>query len=295
MSVDAAVARDARKVRRPIGAFALVILLLAVATALLWRGWEFYALGLDARIDHDDFRVLSPGEVVGHGYGVVGTGLMFTNLLYLVRRKLARWPLGSMRFWLDLHVVTGLVGSLLVVFHSAFQLRTPIAMVTSASLFVVVLTGVIGRYLYALSPQVDRAGLETQIDALDGLAAGLGARARSVLAENPPTDVGGGAGLIRTLLTLPRWWGESRARRRAVRALEDEIPTTVPAYERELVQKAILAVAKLGSAEVRATAAATLLRTWRGMHRFLAILMLLSVSVHIGVAWFYGYRWLWSE
>lgn len=294
MSVDGAVARDARQVRRPIGALLLVVGLCAIAGALAWRGWAFYALGLDARVDHDDFRVLSPGEIVGHGYGVVGTGLMFTNLLYLVRRKLARWPLGSMRFWLALHVVTGLVGSLLVVFHSAFQLRTPIAMVTSASLFVVVLTGVVGRYLYALSPQIDRSRLETQIDALDGLAAGLGARARAALEATPPTDLGGGAGLIATLLTLPRWWGEARARRQDVRALVRQIPPLVPDFERRLAKKAIRSVAELGAAEVRATAAATLLRTWRGMHRFLAILMLLSVSVHIGVAWFYGYRWLWS-
>ncbi|MCB9595223.1 MAG: hypothetical protein H6719_21070 [Sandaracinaceae bacterium] len=295
MSADAAVERDVRNIRRPVGAFLLVLLLLAVAGALMWRGWEFYALGLDARIDHDDFRVLSPGEVVGHGYGVIGTGLMFTNLLYLVRRKLARWPLGSMRFWLDLHVVTGLVGALLVVFHSAFQLRTPIAMVTSASLFVVVLTGVVGRYLYALSPQVDRVALETQIGALEGLVVGLGDRARERLAQNAPTDLGGNAGLIRALFTLPRWWGESRARRRELRALGDELPASVPADERVFVERAIEAVAALGAAEVRAVAAATLLRTWRGLHRFLAVLMLLSVSVHIGVAWFYGYRWLWSE
>jgi hypothetical protein len=28
------------------------------------------------------------------------------------------------------------------------------------------------------------------------------------------------------------------------------------------------------------------------MHRFFAILMLLTVALHVGVAWHYGYRWI---
>ena len=39
----------------------------------------------------------------------------------------------------------------------------------------------------------------------------------------------------------------------------------------------------------------SLLQSWRALHRLLAILLLLLVPVHVGVAWFYGYRWLWSE
>lgn len=295
MSGDAAVERAARKVRAPIGAFVLIVVLVGIGAALWWRGHGFYTLGLDARIDHDDFRVLGPGEVVGHGYGIVGTGLIFTNLLYLVRRRLARWPLGSMRFWLDLHVVTGLVGSLLIVFHSAFQLRTPIAMVTSVSLLVVVLTGVIGRYLYALSPQIDRDALETNLDALDALVSGLGLKARQTLASHTVTDLGAAAGLMKTLATLPTWWSERGARRRRIRGLVAEVPPEVSTEERVLVKRALGSVASLAGSEATTMAAATLLRTWRGLHRLLAVLMLLSVSVHIGVAWFYGYRWIWSE
>lgn len=293
MSADAAIQREVRKSRAPVGAILLVLVLLVITALLYWRGHDFYLLDLDARVDHEDFRVLGPGEEVGHGYGVVGTGLIFTNLLYLVRRKLARWPLGSMRFWLALHVVTGLVGSLLIVFHSAFQLRTPIASVTSVSLFVVVLTGVVGRYLYALTPKVDADALEARLSSLDALVSGMSARAREALAQRPITDIGAAAGLLRTLWTLPTWWAQARERRRAIAQLRDGVDLV--GDERLFLERALDSLAQLAVGEVRAIAASTLLRTWRSLHRVLAVLLLLAVSVHIVVAWFYGYRWLWSE
>jgi hypothetical protein len=37
------------------------------------------------------------------------------------------------------------------------------------------------------------------------------------------------------------------------------------------------------------------MRSWRGFHRFAAILMILLVSVHIAVAWVFGYRWIFSS
>ena len=39
-----------------------------------------------------------------------------------------------MQKWLDIHVFTGLVAAVLVSFHSAFQIRTPIAATSTASL-----------------------------------------------------------------------------------------------------------------------------------------------------------------
>jgi len=46
---------------------------------------------------------------------------------------------------------------------------------------------------------------------------------------------------------------------------------------------------------VNAILADAVLRSWRGLHRFMAILLVLSVSVHIGVAWYFGFRWIFGE
>ena len=295
MSTDARVARDARRFTAPIGIIVLVVVCSLVTAALLWRGYDFYSLGLDARVDHDDFRLLSPGEVVGHGYGIVGTALFLVNLAYVVRRRFPRLPLGPMRVWLDMHALSGLVGSLLILFHSAFQLRTPIATVTAGSLVLVVLTGFVGRYLYALSPKVDTQLQQANIDALGALVPGLGDKTRAVMERIPITDVGGSASLLFVLRTLPTWFGEGRSRRREIRGLESDRISALDSGERLLARRALRQVASLAAQEARTMAASTLLRTWRGLHRLLAVLMLLTVSVHIAVAWFYGYRWVWSE
>ena len=42
-------------------------------------------------------------------------------------------------------------------------------------------------------------------------------------------------------------------------------------------------------------AATAVLRCWRSLHRFLAIMMMTTVVVHIATAWKFGYRWIWSQ
>lgn len=133
-------------------AVALVALVAAVTALLLWRGWDFYRLPLADRPDHPDFRVLRPTGTTGHTYGLVAALLIITNLSYLLRRRIPRLALGSMRVWLDVHAATGISAALLVAFHSAFQLRSALATTTAVSLTIVVVTGIIGRFLRALLP-----------------------------------------------------------------------------------------------------------------------------------------------
>ena len=61
---------------------------------------------------------------------------------------------------------------------------------------------------------------------------------------------------------------------------------------RRLARAFFVELGDLAAAEVDTHAGAALMRSWRSLHRFLAILMIVSVSVHIGVAWFYGFRWI---
>ena len=161
---------------RRIGRWITVIVIVGLAAVLARRGFSFYRLRLSERGAHPDYRTLSPSGLIGHGYGIVGTALILTNLLYLVRRRFAKripaW-MGSVKAWLNAHVFTGLVGSVLVLFHSAFQLRTPIATVTSVSLAIVVVTGLVGLYLYALVPREGLKPLEDRLEEIEPLLPGL--------------------------------------------------------------------------------------------------------------------------
>lgn len=267
----------------------------ALAAGLLYRGLDFYELELEQRVEHADFRVLGPGGMWGHGYGIVGTALILTNLLYLLRRRFARLPVGSMKAWLDMHAFTGLAGGMLILFHSAFQARTDIALVSAISLGVVVLTGVLGRFLHFLAPAPDPTLIATNVHALEAIIKGSGARVRAALDAIEPTAVDAHASLLRTLATVPRWLSEARGARASVlRAAEHEAPIGDPAME-TVYRQTSRRLARLAGREVRAVALTAVLRSWRSVHRLLAILMVLTVPAHIVVAWLYGYRWIWSD
>jgi hypothetical protein len=269
---------------------------IAVAVALYAKGHGFYFLSLDARVDHPLFTTLRPSGFVGHGYGIVGTGIILTNLLYLVRRKLPNLPLGSMRAWLDMHVFTGLLGSELVLFHSAFQLRNAVATSSAASLSIVVVTGIVGRFLFALSPKPDAAGVENALRDLDARVPGLGGQMRAALESSRPHEPEEST-LLGWVAHLPRWWKTARMRRRQVLLVVATSPAMMKlqANEKREATKLGRAVARAGGREVRAMAAAGFLRSWRSLHRFFAILMVLAVVVHVGVAWYFGYRWIFES
>jgi len=273
-------------------AVVLVVLLLGAAGWLLFRGFEYYNLDLYQRLDHPDHQLLAPGKPIGHGYGVVGTALMLTNLFYLVRRKLARLPLGSMRAWLNLHVTTGLVGGVLVVFHSAFQTRSPIASTTMLALFAVLFTGIVGRFLYVMTPRPDLERLQSHLRVFDSVGPGMGKVIRERLAQVEPTRPRR-ASMFALIRTIPTWMREARERRQIVldAALEFELAHMT---EVRLLGAKVHESAEIAAAEVRATAAEWLLRSWRGIHRFAALLLVALVIIHIAVAWYLGYRWIFS-
>jgi hypothetical protein len=271
----------------------LFVLFIAGSTALLLRGYDFYRLSVGDRVDHPDFRMLSPSSNLGHGYGIAGTALILTNLLYLVRRRFARLSVGSLRAWLDIHVFTGLFGGMLVLFHSAFQMRSGIAIVTVGALLVVIATGLLGRYLYSLSPKPELERLRAQLDALDAVGPGMGQKLAERVAlvartQAPPPS------LLAVLATLPSWQREIR-QRRAV------IDQTIGHYARffgtevQLLAKPIADCTGIYLSEVRSAAAGALLRSWRGLHRYAALLMVLLVALHIGIAWYYGFVWVFSD
>jgi hypothetical protein len=283
-----------------VGRWITIVLLLAVGGLLLWRGFGFYRLPLADRVDHRDYRTLNPAGLIGHGYGIVGTALILSNLLYLVRRRFAKHlpdSIGSMRAWLNGHAFTGVLGSLLVVFHSAFQLRTPIATVTSLSLAIVVATGLIGFYIHALVPRAGLRPFHDRLDELRPLLPGMVECVDQYVRSAPVTTLPHDASLLRTLFTIPRWIFESRARRRGLKkaAREDKLFRVLEHNDRSLARAFADELGDLASKEVDTQAAAAMMRSWRSLHRFLAILMISSVTVHIGVAWFYGFRWIFEK
>ncbi|HEY8134643.1 MAG TPA: hypothetical protein VIF08_01285 [Candidatus Limnocylindrales bacterium] len=103
------------------------------------------------------------GDLVGHLLGIIGFTLMLlTETLYSLRKRALGRARGSMRTWLRAHIVMGIVGPYLVLLHTAWEFNGLAGLLTLMTA-IVVISGFIGRYIYAAVPRTaDGAVLEAQ-------------------------------------------------------------------------------------------------------------------------------------
>jgi len=267
--------------RQRISGFAilLTLVLLGITAVLAYRGWHYYGLSIEARRYDPDHKLLRPVGLYGNGYGWVAALLVVMNLSYLIRRLLASSKLGAMRLWLDIHVFTGMLSAVFVSFHSAFQLRNWVAIVAAASLAVVVVTGLIGRFLYALTPAADRRRLRAALDAMDVELPGHRGELTAALDALPGPAVPANASMLRSLVAIPAW-------RKAGKAREASLSRLLPPVDAQ--SRALRDVARelyrAAAGEARSAGMAALMRSWRGLHRFFALAMLAAVLLHAGIA-----------
>lgn len=122
------------------------------------RAELFFALGLIlfmavlfvlGRIYWDE-RYYVPEEGLGYWLGLVGGLMMLAAMAYgLFKHIPALRTLSWMKRWLNLHIVFGIVGPLLVLVHSTFRLGSLNAAVALISMVLVFFSGVMGRFLYS--------------------------------------------------------------------------------------------------------------------------------------------------
>jgi hypothetical protein len=109
-----------------------------VVTVVLW--W-----GKHAHLE----RYITPQRGFGYWLGITGGSCMLLLLLYSGRKRVAwlRW-MGAISAWFEFHMFLGVVGPVLILFHSNFKLGATNSNVALFSMLLVALSGVVGRYLY---------------------------------------------------------------------------------------------------------------------------------------------------
>jgi hypothetical protein len=91
----------------------------------------------------------TPRSNFGFYLGVTGSVMMLAMLAYPLRkhvRFMHRW--GSLKHWFRIHMIMGIVGPTLILFHSTFHLRSLNATIALVSMLGVVISGIIGRFVY---------------------------------------------------------------------------------------------------------------------------------------------------
>jgi hypothetical protein len=107
---------------------------------------------------------------LGYWLGIAGGTLMATLLLYPVRKRLRSMSwLGPIRHWFRMHMVFGVVGPVLILYHSNFSFGSLNDTVALACTLLVALSGLIGRYVHA-KVYVDLDGHRATLEELRGNA-----------------------------------------------------------------------------------------------------------------------------
>jgi hypothetical protein len=106
--------------------------------AVLCIGW----------LNRDD-NGLTPDSGVGYWLGIVGSSLMILLLLYPLRKRVRfSRALGTVAFWFRAHMILGVLGPVLIVWHANFKLGSINSNLALAAMLVVACSGIVGRYLY---------------------------------------------------------------------------------------------------------------------------------------------------
>jgi hypothetical protein len=122
------------------------------------------------------YRLVDAQDGFGYWLGIIGASLMAILLLYPVRKRLKfMHALGATRHWFRMHMVFGVLGPVLILYHCNFSFGSLNDTVALSCTLLVALSGLVGRYVHA----------KIHVD-LDGHRATLGqlsARARISAAD----------------------------------------------------------------------------------------------------------------
>ena len=112
-------------------------------------GYAFLVAALIAGWLLRDLNLVDPNDGLGYWLGIVGGSLMLFLLLYPAGKKstiLRR--LGVVKHWFRIHMIFGLVGPLLILYHCNFSVDAINSTVALYSMVAVAISGIIGRYFY---------------------------------------------------------------------------------------------------------------------------------------------------
>ncbi len=234
------------------------------------------------------------GELFGHSLGVIGFVLMLaTETLYSLRKRARGRAYGRLSSWLQWHIVSGIIGSYMVLLHTAWQFQGLAGVVTLLTAAVVG-SGFVGRYLYTAIPRtVD--GAELTLADLEGqLAAGAArleilARTRAAPGEPParlrlPPLAAAPGGAIASVIARPLIsWRDRAALRRALDDLGSQDQATADELRRLIDERHRL----LRQIE-RLAAARRLLALWHTVHIPIGVALFILAFVHVGAAIYYA-------
>jgi hypothetical protein len=268
----------------------LVVVWVVIAAALLLNGYAYYFGDRVQRAYTAAHALYAPTGRVGHVLGYIGALCIVVGVgMYVVRKRWHRLErAGRLSSWLQVHIFLCTMGPFLVLLHTSFKFGG-LAAISFWSMTAAVISGIIGRYIYVRIPKSLNGSfraLESVEHELHEIGAQLEDAGIPPAATSPLPQPSGVwhavmlavradftrlAELRRMRRVLARQHADAATRRRALSLLS--------ARTRVAQQVALLVPFQ------------RLFRYWHVLHLPVAILMFLTLAIHVAVAITFGYAW----
>ncbi|HEX7583299.1 MAG TPA: hypothetical protein VF373_01315 [Prolixibacteraceae bacterium] len=280
--------------------FIIFLILIAFITTfyLAHNGYSYYLLGLEDRFFHPDHQMLKPSGIWGHGFGIIGSLMIILGVaLYMLRKRIRRFSrIGILKHWLEFHIFLCVLGPVLVLYHTAFKFGGLVA-ISFWSMVAVVLSGMIGRYIYLQIPRTIEGG-EMNLNEINQIKDELNKQLTMVyhLDENVLDAI------LQTVKNRPDRSGNnllSRSiakynfERRTIREVKSIL------RKQKISGKSFKKVVRLIKEEIslnrkidRLITMQNLFKYWHVAHLPFAILMLIIMIIHVAVTLTFGARWI---
>jgi len=276
----------------------LVSIVVLAAALLFFKGIPYYSTSLEERFYHPDHNMFKPSGLIGHGLGIVGTLLIVIGVFSYMARKRYRFfsRFGRLKYWLEFHIFLCVLGPIMILFHTAFKFGG-IVSISFWSMVIVVASGIIGRFIYLQIPRTIE-GRELSLNEVKEIKNNLNATIKSPYKHD---DTSYNAILNYTrintqyqqrnlMIQMIRKYFEDKKR---IRGLKKTL------RKNKLSEVRIKEISKLLKNEIslnnkleRLQTMQRLFKYWHIAHLPFALIMLVIMIIHVGIALVFGARWI---
>lgn len=262
----------------------MVIIVILTTVYLIYSGLNYYNSPLEERFYHANHNWFKPSGTFGHGLGIIGTFMiLFGVTIYIARKRynfLSKYI--RLKYLLEFHIFLCTLGPILVLFHTAFKFGG-IVSIAFWSMVAVVLSGVIGRFIYIQIPRTIE-GRELSLDEVKNMKTDL----TNILIENFNleqnvvqmivnfTDEKSAFTTIKTTRNLSKVLKRNK----------------LPKKERRSIIKMVKNEKALSGRIARLQSMQQYFKYWHVAHFPFALIMLVIVVIHVIITLTFGYKWI---
>lgn len=276
----------------------LVSIVVFTAFFLAFKGIPYYSTSLEERFYHPDHDYFKPSGLFGHGLGIVGTLLILIGVTSYIARKRYKFlsRLGRLKYWLEFHIFLCSLGPVMILFHTTFKFGG-IVSIAFWSMVAVVLSGVIGRFIYIQIPRTiegralslnEVKSMKTDVGDILRDAYQLDQESFNAILESVQVQRQKQEGTL-----LGRMFTKYFEDRSTLRNIRGQLRQNN--LSRQDTQKVLGLVRNeiaLNNRIERLQTMQKLFKYWHVAHLPFALIMLVIVLLHVGITLAFGYKWI---